>query len=125
MYNENEGSHKVGAELSYGALYPWISGGTNYTVNRSFRDSTRNLQWNEWSGNVGFQLPLNFTAGKLFKSLDLQVRLHGLSVDYNSKNNVTPRDRFVSYTSQQLVWSMQTQKALQHIFPKFARNISQ
>ena len=120
VYNENEGSHKVGAELSYGALYPWISGGTNYTVNRSFRDSTRNLRWNEWSGNVGFQLPMNFTAGKLFKSLDLQVRLHGLSVDYNSKNNVTPRDRFVSYTSQQLVWSMQTQKALQHIFPKFA-----
>ena len=120
VYNENEGSHKVGAELSYGGLYPWMSGGTNYTMNRTFRDSTRFFQWNEWTGNVGLQLPLNFTRGKLFRNLDIQVRMHGVSVDYQTKNNVTPRDRFVTYLSQQVTWSMQTQKALQHIFPKFA-----
>lgn len=120
VYNENEGSHKVGGQLIYGALYPWISGGSSYTVNRTFSDSTRNLQWNEWNGNFGLQLPLNFTGGKLFKNLDVQVRFHGLNVDYKSKNNVTPADRYVGYLSQQLLWSMQTQKAVQHIFPRFA-----
>lgn len=120
VYNENEGSHKVGAEISYGGLYSWLSVGSNYTMNRTFRDSTRFLQWNEWTGNFGLQLPLNFTNGKLFKNLDIQARFHGVSVDYQTKNNVTPKDRFVSYLSQQLTWSMQTQKALQHIYPKFA-----
>ncbi len=120
VYNENEGSHRVGAEVSYGGLFPWLSGGSNYTMNRTFRDSSRFFQWNEWTGNVGLQLPLNFTNGKLFRNLDIQARLHGVSVDYQTKNNVTPRDRFVTYLSQQITWSMQTQKALQHIFPKFA-----
>jgi len=119
-YNENEGSHRVGAELGYGGLYPWINGGTNYTANRTFRDSTRSLQWNEWTGNIGLQLPLNFTAGKLYRNLDLQFRMNGVSLDYINKNNVTPRDRFVAYALQQLTWSMQTQKAVQHIYPRFA-----
>ncbi|MFM1962478.1 MAG: hypothetical protein RLZZ172_1323 [Bacteroidota bacterium] len=119
-YNENEGSHRIGAELGYGGFFPWINGGTNYTANRTFRDSTRSLQWNEWTGNIGLQLPLNFTGGKLYRNLDLQFRMNGVSLDYINKNNVTPRDRFVTYALQQLTWSMQTQKAVQHIYPRFA-----
>ncbi len=35
LYNENEGSHRVGLNLAYGGRYPWITGGTNYTVDRT------------------------------------------------------------------------------------------
>lgn len=120
VYNENEGSQRVGMNLAYGGLYPWITGGTNYTMNRTFRDSSRVIRWNEWTGNIGLRLPLNFTAGKLYKQLDLSTRLHAVSVDYDNKNTVSLKDRFIPYLQHQISWAMQTQQALQHIYPHFA-----
>jgi hypothetical protein len=120
VYNENEGSSRVGADFAVGTLYPWITGGTNYTVNRSYRDSLRSIQWNEWNGYAGLRLPLNFSFGKWYRNLDLSLRLNGVSLNYQSKNNVTPADRFVSYLQQQIGWSMQTQQAVQQIYPRFA-----
>jgi len=120
LYNENEGSHRVGVSLAYAGLYPWITGGTNYTMNRTYKDSIRLLHWNEWTGNLGLRLPLNFTAGKLYKHLDLSTRIHAVSLDYASKNTVSFKDRFISYLQHQVSWSMQTQQAVQHIYPRFA-----
>ena len=120
LFNENEGSHRVGVNLAYGGLYPWITGGTNYTVDRTYKDSSRLIRWNEWTGNVGLRLPLNFTAGKLYKQLDLSTRIHAVSVDYDNKNTVSLKDRFIPYLQHQISWSMQTQQAVQHIYPKFA-----
>ena len=120
LYNENEGSHRVGVNLAYGGLYPWITGGTNYTMNRTFKDSSRLTRWNEWTGNIGLRLPLNFTAGKLYKQLDLSTRIHAVSVDYDNKNTVSLKDRFIPYLQHQVSWSMQTQQAVQQIYPRFA-----
>jgi len=120
LYNENEGSHRMGVNLAYGGLYPWITGGANYTVDRTYKDSSRLIRWNEWTGNVGLRLPLNFTTGKLYKQLDLSSRIHGVSLAYDSKNTISLNDRFISYLQHQLSWSMQTQQAVQHIYPKFA-----
>lgn len=120
VYNENEGSQRVGVDFAVGTLYPWITGGTNYTINRTFKDATRDFQWNEWNGNLGLRLPLNFSFGKWYRNLDLSVRLNGVSLDYQNKNNVSPADRFVTYWQQQISWSMQTQQALQQIYPRFA-----
>ncbi|MEY3577649.1 MAG: hypothetical protein RL394_1234, partial [Bacteroidota bacterium] len=120
LYNENEGSHRMGVNLAYGGLYPWITGGANYTVDRTYKDSSRLIRWNEWTGNLGLRLPLNFTSGKLYKQLDLSTRVHAVSLDYASKNTVSFNDRFISYLQHQLSWSMQTQQAVQHIYPKFA-----
>lgn len=120
VYNENEGSHRVGANLAYGGLYPWVTGGTNYTVNRRFRDSSRTINWNEWNGNLGLRLPLNFSRGKLYKNLDFSTRLHGVSVDYDAKSNGLLNNKFISYLQQQVLWSMQSQQAVQHIYPRFA-----
>ncbi len=120
LYNENEGSHRVGVNLAYGGLYPWITGGTNYTIDRTYKDSSRLIRWNEWTGNVGLRLPLNFTAGKVYKQLDLSTRVHAVSVDYDNKNTVSLKDRFIPYLQHQISWSMQTQQAVQHIYPKFA-----
>jgi hypothetical protein len=120
VYNENEGSHRVGMNLAYGGLYPWITGGTNYTMNRTFRDSSRLIRWNEWTGNIGLRLPLNFTAGKLYKQLDLSTKIHAVSVDYYNKNTFSLKDRFIPYLQHQVSWAMQTQQAIQHIYPRFA-----
>ncbi|MFN6375586.1 MAG: hypothetical protein ACK4YD_10490, partial [Chitinophagia bacterium] len=119
-YNENEGSHRVGADFAVGVMYPWITGGASYTMDRSYRDSSRSIQWNEWNGYTGLRLPLNFTFGKWYRNLDLSLRLNGVSLNYQNKNSVSPTDRFVSYLQQQVSWSMQTQQAVQQIYPRFA-----
>jgi hypothetical protein len=119
-YNENEGSHKVGANLAYGGLYPWITTSTSYTMNRTFNDQTRTFQWNEWNGNIGLRLPFNFTYGKLYKRLDISATLNGQKVDYQTKSIPQPQDRFLGFVQQQITWSMQSQQALQQIFPRFA-----
>jgi len=59
QFNQNEHSHQFGAYGTYGALYPWVVGGTNYTFNRNFKDSTRDIKWNEWNGNLGLRIPLS------------------------------------------------------------------
>lgn len=119
-YNENEGSHNIGSNWALGSLYPWLNAGTSYTMNRTFRDSTRNINWNEWNGYAGLRVPLNFTFGKWYRNLDLSLRVNGVSLDYREKNSVSPPDRFVTYWQQQISWSMQTQQAVQHIYPRFA-----
>ena len=120
VYNENEGSHKVGANIAYGGLYPWITAATSYTMNRTFTDVTRNIQWNEWNGNVGLRIPFNFSYGKLYKRLDVSATLNGQMLNYQTKSLPKPQDRFLSFIQQQVTWSMQTQKAVQQIFPRFA-----
>jgi hypothetical protein len=120
IYNENEGSHKVGANVAYGGLYPWITAATSYTMNRTFNDQTRTFQWNEWNGNFGLRLPLNFSYGKLYKRLDLSATINGQHIDYQSKSIPQPRDRMLGFVQQQITWSMQSQQAIQQIFPRFA-----
>ena len=120
VYNENEGSHRIGFSGVYGALFPWITGGTDYTISRTFRDNTRNYTWNEWTGNVGLRLPLNFTKGKLFRNLELATQLNGVKLVYDPKSVPLLPNKWVTYASQQIVWTMQTQQAVQHIYPKFA-----
>lgn len=120
IYNENEGSHKIGANIAYGGLYPWITAATSYTMNRTFNDQTRTFQWNEWNGNIGLRLPLNFTYGKLYKRLDVSATLNGQQIDYQTKSIPQPQDRMLGFIQQQITWSMQSQQAIQQIFPRFA-----
>lgn len=120
VYNENEGSHKVAANLAYGGLYPWVTGGVAHVMNRTFRDSLRTIHWNEWNGNLGLRLPFNFSSGRLYKYLDLSARWNGSSVNYDEKKNPNLRDKYIQYLQQQVSWSIQTQQAVQHIFPRFA-----
>jgi hypothetical protein len=120
VYNENENSHRVGAGMVYGGLYPWLVGGVSYTMDRRFSDSTRTIRWNEGNWNVGLRLPLNFSGGRYYRNVELSTRFNGVSFDYATKNNVSPNDRSVYYIQNQLSASFQSQQAVQHIFPRFA-----
>lgn len=120
VYNENERSHKVGASLLYGGLHPWITATTNYTMDRSFQDSSRSLRWNEWNGALGVFFPFNFSSGLVYKRIELFSRINASSVQYEASSIPKPENRFLPSIQNQLVWSVQSQQAIQHIFPRFA-----
>jgi hypothetical protein len=117
VYNENEQSHKIGANGNLSVWYPWIVGGTDYTFSRSYQDNTRDIRWNEWNGHIGLRLPLNFTNGKFYRQLDLSTQLYGVGVYYDAKSVPLFANNHVSYLQQQIVYSAYSQQAVQHIYP--------
>jgi hypothetical protein len=119
-FNENERSQKVGMKTVFGGYFPWVSVGTDYTFSRKFSDSLRSLKWNEWNGNIGLRLPLNFSSGKFFRNLDLSTNLYGVSLNYDQLSKPSTSNKAFGYVQEQLTWSMQLQKSVQQIFPHFA-----
>ncbi len=117
VYNENERSHKVGLGGNLGTWYPWVVGGTDYTFLRSYQDNTHDIRWNEWTGHVGLRLPLNFTAGKFYRQLDMSAQLYGVGVYYDPNSVPLFSNNHVAYLQQQIVYSAQSQQAIQHIYP--------
>ncbi len=117
VYNENERSHKIGLDGNLGTWYPWVVGGTEYTSSRSYRDNSYDVRWNEWTGHVGLRVPLNFTAGKFYRQLDMSANLYGVGVYYDPKSVPLFESNHVTYLQQQIVYSAQSQQAVQHIYP--------
>jgi hypothetical protein len=117
VYNENERFHKVGLDGNLGTWYPWLVGGTDYTFSRSYQDNTHDIRWNEWTGHVGLRVPLNFTAGKFYRQLDMSAQLYGVGVYYDPNSVPLFSNNHVAYLQQQIVYSAQSQQAVQHIYP--------
>lgn len=123
-YNTNERSKRVGADLTYGALFPWIRGGVNYTIDRSARYRTNTVYWNEFEGRAGFLVPLNFSKGRYFRNLSISSDLI-----YNKRNfQGLYKDSFdargFAYMRAGLTYSGQVQSARQHIYPRYAQAIT-
>jgi hypothetical protein len=119
-YNNNEESKKLGFVTAYGGLYPWIRGGVAFTRDRPVaRVNNTLIRIDEWEGRAGFVLPLNLTQGRSFSSLRI-----GSDYVY-AKPNITGiyKDTFsidsYGYLNSYATFSVQSQQARQHIYPRF------
>lgn len=122
IYNENESSHRTGFSGTYGALFPWITGGISQTFNRTVRDSARTIHWNEFNVNAGLSIPFNFTKGKWYKYLTLSSTFNAEQVNFTGVYKNSPSSWF-NYIESSISWSSQVQKAVQHINPRFAQTL--
>lgn len=117
-YNQNETSHAVGFNSSYGGWFPIINAGVEYTGSRTFRDTARQIDLNEFEARIGYNIPLNFTGGKMYRFLNFgsdyvynQTWLaHGLKDSSKSSYN---------YLRHFISWAHYLPMARQHIYPKF------
>ena len=124
LYNQDERTSAVGFSATYGALFPYLSAGTEYTFKRT--DTLNNLtrQWNQLDSRIGLNIPLNFSGGKFFRSLNF-----GSSYVFRIENNTGPaKDLFLennfSYLSHFISYNQQVQMARQHIYPRLGYNFS-
>ena len=83
QYNQNDRTNAVGVNAVYGALFPNIVLGTEYTFDRSTVIGSRLRQWSQLDSRIGLSIPLNSIS-----------------------------------------WSQQIQRAVQHIYPRFAYSLS-
>jgi hypothetical protein len=124
VYNQNEKSNAVGFSGTFGAWFPYVSGGSEFTFNRTAGDTLGSRQWNQVDTRIGLSIPFNFTKGKSFRSLDISTNL----VLRNEKNTGAFKNNFAennfTYLHHSISYSQQIQKARQHIFPRLGYAVS-
>jgi hypothetical protein len=118
-YNENEQSHRLGYAALYGGSYLQPLVGVNHTWQRSgfLRDTL--YQWNEWDMYAGVRLPLNITGGRLLRGLTLQATVNQNLVRWTGRAKSRFLDANYTYTDLSLSYVAQSQRAVQHILPRW------
>ena len=123
-YNRDEGYKEFGAEAVYGALFPYISAGANYTVDRREYYRGGNVYWNETNIHGGLELPLNFTSGKHSTNLEAGSDLYYSNAIFQQNYGPLFNNRNYTYSNNYLYFSNTTQQARKNIYPMFGQSIS-
>ncbi|MEO5648504.1 MAG: hypothetical protein ABIR03_01120 [Ginsengibacter sp.] len=123
-YDRAEKFKRIGFGATYAALFPYLSAGINYTVDRRSAYKGHTVYFNQLEPYAGFSIPLNLSKGKSFTFLNM-----GSQYVYNqSQFQANYKDTFgivsYSYLSNFLSFSHQIQKARQQIFPRYAQAIN-
>jgi hypothetical protein len=124
LYNQDEQTNAAGFSAVYGALFPVISAGTEYTFNRSFSSNNTTIEWDQLDSRIGLSVPLEFTKGRFFRFLNFGSSFV-LRNDYfkepykDSLGTVN-----FNYLSHFINFSQQVQRARQHIYPRLGFNLS-
>ncbi len=121
-YNRNEGFHRAGASLVYGGFFPLLRAGVEQTWNRNERDeNNRLLTWNQTNVNAGFNIPLNLTSGRTFKSLTFSSSFNMEKLNYTGTSQTFKQSEQFNYISNAVSLAHQSQRAYQQIFPRWAQ----
>lgn len=120
-YNRNEGYKKIGLNASWGDWFPIINAGINYTIDRRSYVQGRPVYWNEIEAPIGVQIPLNFSRGKYLRYLTAYSNIVFNKAQFRDRE--TYGSPSYQYLDHQLVYSNQTQQAVQQFNPAFAQSI--
>ena len=122
-YNRDEGYKEFGFDAIYGALFPYISGGVDYYLDRRSYYKESNVFWNETDVHAGLELPLSFSRGKTFTYLRAGTDLNYSSVNFQPAYRGTFGDRSYTYLNSYINFSNSIQQARQNIYPRLAQSI--
>ncbi|MBB5394867.1 hypothetical protein [Mucilaginibacter sp. AK015] len=123
-YNRDEGYKEIGYEAAYGALFPYILAGADYTFDRRVFYKGNSVYFNETAIHGGLQVPLNLSVGKRLTSLSASsIFYYGRTTIQQAYRSLFA-DSYYTYISNTLSFRNQTQQARQHINPHFAQSIS-
>lgn len=124
LYNQNEKTNAVGFSGVYGALFPYLNFGSEFTFNREAVTGNKIRRWNQLDSRVGLSIPLQWVSGQTFKNFNIGSN-YVLRNEFNggffldSMGNTS-----FSYLQHFITWSQQVQQATQHIYPRLAYALS-
>ena len=122
-YNRNELSKQVGFNTSYGALFPYFSGGVNYTFDRRGLYHGKRIYWNEVEARAGFKLPFIFNKGRNFTGLNIGADYVLNQPNFKGVFKDSLGNQSFSYVNTYLSFYNQVQQARQHIYPRLAQSL--
>ena len=120
-YNRNERSSRLGYTGVYGGWFvqPFLN--VQQTWGRgAVLNADTTLFYNQTEAGFGLQLPLNMSGGKMYRNLNLSTSINTETVRWNGYAKGRYRDLDFNYWNIRLSYSMQIQRAIQHIYPRFA-----
>lgn len=124
LYNENDKTSAVGLNAVYGAAFPYLNLGTQYSFNQSTQIGNKTRFWDQLDTRVGLNIPLNMTSGLSYKNFDIGS-YYVLRNEFNKgfyKDSLGATS--FSYLQHFISWSQQIQRAVQHIYPRSGFAIS-
>ncbi|MDB5136514.1 MAG: hypothetical protein JWP37_3117, partial [Mucilaginibacter sp.] len=83
-YNRDEQYKELGFDAVYGALFPFIRAGVDYTIDRRGFYKGGNIYWDETDVHAGLEIPLNFSKGKNITGLDFGSDIYYNQTDFQS-----------------------------------------
>ncbi|MEO5685467.1 MAG: hypothetical protein ABIQ88_22665 [Chitinophagaceae bacterium] len=124
LYNRNEQYKQIGANITYGALFPYIKLGGNYIFDRrDFITNNRPVYWNEGQVNAGLSVPLNLGKGRSMINLTAGTDYVLKTVSYQGVYKDTLGTSQLGYLNGFVSFTHQLQQARQHIYPRFAQSV--
>jgi hypothetical protein len=122
-YNRDEGYKEFGFDAVYGALFPFISAGFDYTLDRRARYQGISVYWNESDLHAGLQVPLNLSNGKNLTSLNLTSSLHYSTTSFQQTYQAILNKAY-TYVSSGISFTNHIQQARQNIYPRWGQSIA-
>ncbi|MBS1745473.1 MAG: hypothetical protein JST21_04820 [Bacteroidetes bacterium] len=124
-YNRNERFSRIGYTGIYGGWYLQPFMDVNETFNRSLQyNQDTTFHWNETRLAAGFQLPLNFSGGKLHRNLNLSAGYNFLHLQWTGLSKQLLRNSGFSFGQFLVKYSQYTQQASQNIYPHFGQTLT-
>jgi hypothetical protein len=124
-YNENERSHKAEMLATYGGFYAVLFGGIEGAFNRQLRLNNNTLvNFNSATAKAGAYIPLSFVSGRTAKNFSIGGSFNAEQLYYTGIGKSILNNRSFDYLNLFLNFSSTSQKARQHIFPRWAQTLS-
>jgi len=123
-YNRTEEYKRIGFNTTYAALYPYLSAGVDYTIDRRGLYHGKRVYWNEIEPRAGLSVPFNFSKGRSLTFFRVGTDYTYNSSQFKGQYKDSIGNISYAYMSNFLSFSHQLQSARQHIFPRFAQTIS-
>jgi len=120
IYNENEQYSKFGYSAVYSAMYPWITGGISYTIDRKADVNNEIVTWNETNANIGVKIPWDFSSGRSYKFLSISSAFNTQKLDFTKSAALKYRNTTINFMDNSFSWNIQGQQTTQQIYPRFA-----
>jgi hypothetical protein len=122
-YNRDEGYKEFGFDAIYGALFPYISAGFNYTLDRRARYQGISVYWNESDLHAGMQIPFNLSGGKTLTGLNVASSIHYSTTSFQQTYQAILNKAY-TYVSNGISFTNRTQQARQNIYPRFGQSFA-
>ncbi len=124
LYNQNEKTNAVGVNAVYGAWFPYLNLGTEYTLDRQAITGNKTRHWDQLDSRIGLNIPLSITSGQTYKNFNIgsyYVLRNEFNKDFfkDSIGNTS-----FSYLQHFISWSQRVQQAVQHIYPHLGYALS-
>jgi hypothetical protein len=123
-YNRDEGYKQIGYEAAYGAFFPYLLAGADYTFDRRGFYNGSSIYYNETAIHAGLQVPLDLSVGKHSTALSLSSSVYYSRNTFQEAFRNMFKDSYYTYLNNTISFRNQSQQAKQNINPHFAQSIS-